>query len=392
MNSQFSTKTKFVIASLFIMFLLYVISTRFSLLFDEIYYPYSLHYSDGFEVVSMYYDETALDNQDIGYHNKSPFQIVLDESLLAVTSPPYLLLLDVTDPTRPKELSRYDLGWQTISNLRISNSQVFVANEDDGMIIMDISDPYKPQMLGLFEYEVSNNQAPAPFILGDYVYYYEQHNIGYQDPNKHSKWLVLDVSDASNIQHIGTKEGLGRPIIMYDGYLYAILDWINQDEPVSTLQIIDITEPINPIIVNTYRLPGTFLETDSFKIQARKAYISAQSGFFVLDLDDPINPDFMYTTGAIGSFRNLYIKDNIAVGDFYVVDITDMDKDVLPKPIYKLDWNSVNSQCRNQEVPTYNMNGETVNAPCPLGWENLVINDEYIYVVTHKGVLTIKFS
>ncbi|MXX40475.1 MAG: hypothetical protein F4Z85_20845, partial [Gemmatimonadetes bacterium] len=66
-----------------------------------------------------------------------------------------LLILDISDPANPVELSRFDQeSWQGVHNLFIHGDRLYLAHGlNPGLSIVDISDPTAPLVSGFWQHE-----------------------------------------------------------------------------------------------------------------------------------------------------------------------------------------------------------------------------------------------
>ncbi len=79
------------------------------------------------------------------------------------------------------------------------------------------------------------------------------------------------------------------------------------------LQIVDVSEPNNPIIVGTYDTPNS---AQSVEIEGNYAYIADTFGVQVVDISDPANPKGVNHYSPLRQARDVAIVD----GYLYVTD------------------------------------------------------------------------
>ncbi len=124
--------------------------------------------------------------------------------------------------------------------------------------------------------------------------------------------VFMDVTDPYNPVEVGFVPGPGsswRDIKTYQNYAYAITEGSGAGEG---LQIIDLSDPFNPTLVNTYAV--NFTTTHNIWIDEDRGHawlVGTNNGTRIVDLADPVNPV------EIGSWstryiHDIYVKDNIA--------------------------------------------------------------------------------
>ncbi|HDM70483.1 MAG TPA: hypothetical protein ENG58_03635, partial [Thermotogales bacterium] len=61
-----------------------------------------------------------------------------------------LLILDVSDPHNPKLVGYFNTdGWA--ESVHVSGDYAYIADERNGLVIVDISDPHNPQLVGHYD-------------------------------------------------------------------------------------------------------------------------------------------------------------------------------------------------------------------------------------------------
>jgi hypothetical protein len=223
-----------------------------------------------------------------------------------------LVILDVENPSQPRELGEYKPGgfvYRSLSNLAVSGSTVFLTLTDR-LIIVDVSTPSEPVMLGEFSFN-SNISSPGITVFD---------GIAYVQANQ---LHMVDISNPANPVEIGRfNTGWGASVQIVNGVAYA-LSW---DEG---LTILDVSTPSRPIKLGQFKKtvsnlqlpPGTqgrqvTLKTSvsgsiayvtyNFGIHHGTWYDTQESGFMAIDVSDPRNPRllevFPHLDGASGIF------------------------------------------------------------------------------------------
>jgi hypothetical protein len=126
-------------------------------------------------------------------------------------------------------------------------------------------------------------------------------------------------------------------ITLFGNYMYAVG---------SGLQIIDISDPVNPILKGSYNVPNS---ASDVTISENYAYVTYYgSGLLIIDISDPLNPTFKgscdtpyQANGVAVSGNYAYVADGFLSG-LQIVDITDPSNPILkssydtPSTAYKV--------------------------------------------------------
>jgi len=134
---------------------------------------YDVHVKDGFAYVTnnrgvVIFDVSQPENLketgkiDIG---TASFGIDLDKNSIYITGGNRLIIADITNPAKPEILGEINLDG-SLSQVKIEGHYAFTANREKGLQVVDVSDPKHPQIIGGFHngghgeaVEISNNIA-----------------------------------------------------------------------------------------------------------------------------------------------------------------------------------------------------------------------------------------
>ncbi|HWP34484.1 MAG TPA: hypothetical protein VNM66_02705 [Thermodesulfobacteriota bacterium] len=198
-----------------------------------------------------------------------------------------LLIVDINDPSNPREIARWwypgqwtaggekpgpnwigEGGltrglpniWVYLHDMTVYKDRAYLAYRDQGLVILDVSDPRKPTMIGQI------------------------------------KWTPPDEGNAHSVGIVVPPHG-GRPDVV------VVTDEINRRCPWGYLRIIDVRYEPNPIQIATFRLPlNRFCPPDrpgeAFGIHDVDRLIRGPivfsaweySGFWAIDIADPYRP------------------------------------------------------------------------------------------------------
>jgi len=232
-----------------------------------------------------------------------------------------LFILDVSDPTAPHEVGRFDTA-DYCNSVAVSGDLAYLTayGSFDGFWIVDISDPQEPYAVGRYSSPCGGDDI-VPSSDFDYAYM----------PADFKGLRVLDMSDPLEPYEVGHWDGLGKTRGVA---LSAKLAYVTDND--SGLQILDVSNPKAPYEVGRCSLPGNAL---SVAVAGDFAYVGGTDLFGKLHVIDVSNPQKPHEVGWVG-FRDL--GAGVAVsGDFvyvlsplglYVIDVSD------PQSLHLAGW------------------------------------------------------
>ncbi|SFV74530.1 Inosine-5'-monophosphate dehydrogenase [hydrothermal vent metagenome] len=191
-----------------------------------------------------------------------------------------LVIINVSDPANPTLLGSYDTtGGARAVTLSNDGKKAYVADRNDGLVIIDVSDPTNPTLLGsyntagdAFDVILSNDGTKA--YVSDYT----------------NGLVIIDVSDSANPTLLGSYDTAGGALastLSSDGTKAYVSDYTNG------LVIIDVSDPTNPTLLGSYDTAGNangiILSNDG-----TKAYIADDTdGLVIIDVSDSTNPTLL---------------------------------------------------------------------------------------------------
>ncbi len=213
-----------------------------------------------------------------------------------------LKIIDVSDPANPTLLGSIGTNYALGVILSTDGTKAYVTDESAGLKIIDISDPANPTLLGSIDtyraYEVTlsadGNKAYVADVYG---------------------LKIIDISDPANptlLGSIDTDNAYGVTLSA-DGNKAYVAD---SDDG---LKIIDISDPANPILLgslDTYYAWKVTLSADG-----NKAYVAdLYDGLKIIDISDPANPTLL---GSIDTDNAHGVTLSADGNKAYVADLYD---------------------------------------------------------------------
>jgi hypothetical protein len=182
-----------------------------------------------------------------------------------------LLILDVSEPDNPVTIGQYICPEEGGGVIDVSVNYAYLTKAGSGLGIIDISNPSSPQLSGT--YVTASYSANDIFADGNYVYVADGEIGGLQ---------LIDVTDPFNPIFAGIYDtpGDARAVFISGNYAFVA-------DGDSGLQIIDITDPSNPSLAGEYASSEAI---DVFVIGNYAYVIDHYSGLLILEVSDPVNP------------------------------------------------------------------------------------------------------
>jgi len=187
----------------------------------------------------------------------------------------------------------------------VSGKYAYVADDDAGLKIIDISDPTSPTVVGSCS---TPNIARGVYVSGKYAYV----------TNYVAGLQVIDISDPSSPTITGTCDTQSaRGVYVSGEYAYIA------DGP-EGLQVIDISDPTSPTIVGSCDTGWA----EGVYVSGKYAYVAnGGAGLKVIDISDPGSPtvvgtcDTIWANGVYVSGKYAYVADSNK--GLRVIDISD---------------------------------------------------------------------
>ena len=242
-----------------------------------------------------------------------------------------LQILDVTDPTNPILSSTYSGGnYENLSNFSFFSgtlglfgftNPIAVYEQTKGWDILnvDLTDPSNPVTVSVldslqisFTQELSN--SGDGYVSGNYVYVADG-EFGLQVFN------VADITNSASMEYLTRMATSVTATGSYDTDGIASGVFVEGNSAYVAdgefgLQIIDITDPTNPILAGSYDTAGTATDVS---VSGSFAYVADTTGLQIIDVSNPSAPTAAYvyeaseeTTGVSVYGNYIYVTDGNA--------------------------------------------------------------------------------
>ncbi|MFZ0392108.1 MAG: T9SS type A sorting domain-containing protein [Calditrichia bacterium] len=171
--------------------------------------------------------------------------------------PSYIWSLDISDKANPLPLDKL-LMPDEANDLFLQGQYLYVAAENSGIRIIDVSDPANLNEVGSYV----TPWAQDVFVAGNYAYALDFDYAG-SATDFQGALIVLDVSDPTQPFLKGVYADFqftAWDIFVVDDYAY-----VTEGSPNFTLWMFDVSDPAQPIHTDTFDLPGDAWNLYSFK-------------------------------------------------------------------------------------------------------------------------------
>ncbi len=298
-----------------------------------------------------------------------------------VTEDTGLHIIDISNPSEPKEIGVYDPPSQIkdVYDVHVTGSYAYVAG-DKKLQIIDISslpeiDEVKIKMLnppwmrsvvysihihgsyayvidsyGLYVIDISDPSDPKPIGKCPKTYpiikqYISSNSHIYLLTSNGVNLFIIECSVPSNPKFLGEWEipGYVSDVSVSGSYAYVITD--SRD---AKLYILDISKITNPKLVKTYQIPNC-KKMGAIHVSGTYAYIAGDD-LYVIDVSDPENPKLVGKSNINipGHASSILISNSLAfIGAGMILYIVDVSIPFNPRLLEKYNLGNI---CRDIHV------------------------------------------
>ncbi len=205
---------------------------------------------------------TVTESHNAGY-------LYVSDTLLYIPRGNGFLIIDISDPGNPQELTDFNTDyWNNhVFAITVSGSYAYTAENYYGIGIYDISDPLIPVKIGGFE----DSSFPLSVFYKEDILYVADAGDGF---------LTIDVSDPANPSRMGIGQCEEAQDVFVEGELAYVAD------NMSDFKVFNVSDPYSPELIATYDDfgigNGVYVENDT-------AYVSARNGgFWILGYSETV--------------------------------------------------------------------------------------------------------
>jgi hypothetical protein len=205
-----------------------------------------------------------------------------------------LLVVDITDPEKPETVGRFNKGYLTGSDVSVQNAYAYLTNSSGGLKVLDISNPDSIQEIGN-----ASSLGNAMFIQGDFAFI----------ANRYNGLMIIDISDPVHPVTVCSLD------VSYNGYDVMVNDTLLfLAAALQGTKIFNISDPYHPVeiitIIPEYSSLGVYFWENYLYLAEGNAGLRI---FDISNVDDPVE---VGKFSAGGYFVDVKVKDNYA----YIAD------------------------------------------------------------------------
>ena len=213
-----------------------------------------------------------------------------------------LEIIDVSDPTNPIEIAQYD-GSGEVYAVHVIDDIAYLADWNNGLVVLNVSDPGNPTYMS--DYPVSGACHHLQ-VIGDLAYVINH-------LSQRTGFVVVNISDPSDPVFAGgympEDDDIWNPFVL-GNYLYAG----NHGAGGGELQILNITDPWHVTQIGIFDADGTIF---GVYVEGSTAYVAdAEKGLLVVNISNPLAPELLCSFYDGGQAVNLDVVDDM----IYVAD------------------------------------------------------------------------
>ena len=190
------------------------------------------------------------------------------------TNPTSFMIFEFTNNCKLQLLSTYVFEQDVIKDLFIQGNHAFLAGYYSGLIILDISDPTTPVMVG--NYSINNVNA---------IFYQKTNELIFL-ARATNGYCILNVTSKTNPQLLC--QNIAWDMSIADLYVEHNLLFLADDHPYGGFGIVDISNPANPINLHIHYLNQRVIKV---YVEGQVLYLSTEYfPMIIYNIENPLEP------------------------------------------------------------------------------------------------------
>jgi PGF-pre-PGF domain-containing protein len=215
-----------------------------------------------------------------------------------------LVIADVSDPSLPSIVGKYDDNDAVLMNIDVSGSYAYVTDGYNNLSIINISSPSSPTLEGIYETEGSTLDV----AVSDKYAYVIVYDISNPDLDSLSDLLVLDITNPSSPKytgHYGFRNNDEDMVEVGVAGNYVYVSIASQIIGNGHLDILDVSIPSSPKEIASYER-----DVGDFAIAGDYIYIGCDNGLSIVDISDHSSPTIAAKYDLGGWANNVEVSAN----------------------------------------------------------------------------------
>jgi len=243
-----------------------------------------------------------------------------------------LMILDILDPEKPEIIGRYYYSEGGRTAIEVVGQFAYLTAGTAGLVILDVSDPSNPLYIG--SYDTPDCAVDVAISINGAERYAYVADIG--------SLQVINVTEPASPAYIGFYSAWACDVekVFMDGN-YAYLALLYRIDLTGRLEIVDMSNPSNPNYIGGYGnynidIQGLFIR-DGYAYIANSWYEYPGSpfhGLLVLDVSNPANPTFITRAATGHPATSITLSGNYAyLTELLTLIIYDITNPANPNPV-----------------------------------------------------------
>jgi hypothetical protein len=242
-------------------------------------------------------------------------KLIVDNNIAYVIDRTSLQILNITNPQNPQFMSSYPCNQvdSEFWSISIQNHLAYISSDSRNLEILDVSDPSVPLYINYEYWEIG--RVSCVQVIGHLAYLLFE--------NSHIK--ILDIADPNNIQVLSTYGQNITTMTIANNIAYLTTLY-------SGIQFVDVSNPLIPVLLNTFspgQSAGHAVAIDG-NVAYVANYIAQIANLQIIDVSDLLNPILIRTIQLhpTSLITNVYVKDHLlyfsdeAWNEVYIYNIT----------------------------------------------------------------------
>ncbi len=237
----------------------------------------------------------------------------------------YLKIFDVTDPYNPILMGASSNLPDMILGIFVNENYAYLADEGAGLIIIDVSNPASPTIVGSYN---TPNSARDVFVRGNAAYV----------ADSWTGLLIINVSDPAAPTLVGSYD---TPCCAEDVFISGDYAYVANDD--YGLYVIDVSNPSAPTLTGSVDTP---CRAWSLVVSGNYAYVADESmvcasSLQIINVSNPASPFLAASYPAQDTAEDVFISGNYAyLADWAagtkILDVTVPESPILIADLYNL--------------------------------------------------------
>jgi hypothetical protein len=265
----------------------------------------------------------------------------------------YIGILNISDPKNPYLVNSYSLPCENPIGLTVQDSIVYVVNDSEGFMLVNISDLFNPFICGYIDLTARDISVSLPYAYvaaswnqGMRVinvanpsnpYQISQFNATHESRDVWVTWPYAYVADGSggfrildisNVQNPYEVSFCWIPHEVQSVFVVDTLAYITSHVENQGLRIINIKDSYNPVVIGQCALPGhtyALFVKDTFAYVTDTDWFWGHAGLRIINISDPSNPYQVNYYATNWDCNGIFVRDSLAYfteNDLHIVDIS----------------------------------------------------------------------